>query len=44
MNASSDVALLTSSLSQTLGSAVESLKIRLRVQVPQTGKMTREVK
>jgi hypothetical protein len=43
MNRSSDVALLTSSLSQTLGSAVESLKIRLRVQVPQTGKMTGEV-
>jgi hypothetical protein len=44
MNASSDVALLTSSLSQTLGSAVESLKIRLRVQVPRTGRMTREVR
>jgi hypothetical protein len=43
MNASSDVAVWTSSISQTLGSAVESLKTHLRVQVPRTGRMTREV-
>jgi hypothetical protein len=43
MNASSDVAIWTSSLSQTLWSTVESLKTRLRVQGPQTGRMTHEV-
>jgi hypothetical protein len=43
MSASSDVTVLTESLSQTLGSAVEFLKARLGVEAPRTGKMTREI-
>jgi hypothetical protein len=43
MNASSDVAALTSPLSQTLGSVVGFLKARLAVQALRTGAMTREV-
>ena len=43
MNASSDVTVLTESLSQTLGSAVEFVKTRLGVAAPRTGKMTREI-
>ncbi len=37
MNASSDVTVLTESLSQTLGSAVEFFKTRLGVAAPRTG-------
>ena len=43
MNASSDVAALTSPLSQTLGSVVGFFKARLAVQALRTGAMTREV-
>jgi hypothetical protein len=43
MNASSDVAALTSPLSQTLGNVVGFFKARLAVQALRTGAMTREV-
>jgi hypothetical protein len=43
MNASSDVAVLTSSISHTLGSVVVFLKTRLDVLAPRTGTMTRAV-
>ena len=43
MNASSDVAVLTSPLSQTLGSVVGFFKARLGVQARRTRKVTREV-
>jgi hypothetical protein len=43
MNASRDIAVLTSSRSQTLGSRVEFLRARLGVEARHAGRMTREV-